>query len=1345
MHYKINKIGLLNFWLYDEEEFLFSDGKLILRGTNGSGKSVTMQSFIPLLFDGNKSPKRLDPFGGKDRKIEDYILGDGINDNTSYLYIELKLEDKYKTIGIGMRAKRGINVDFWGFCIKDGKRIRKDIFLYKDIYNKIPLTKLELKNRLMPDNIYVDNVKEYKEMVNREIFGFNNMEAYDEFLNLIIKTRSPKLSNAFKPSLLTVELSNVLQPLNDEEIRPMSEALEVMDKTKEKLAHLETTEKNIRSLLKSYQDYNQATLVDRAKTFLNTKSELDNFNKTISDLKNSLSNLENDIISSDSTIKDIEQEILKYQNKKSLLDKEDISSLINESDTIKELINTLNSKLTIKEDDADQKQSLLIEEKNRLKKYEDELYQFEKQINESFNDLRELFKECGFNEGIIFFDAIDSLKNFNLKSLNQALELYKNKLENLKIILNEINALEKQYQFLDVDYINSKKELDDKILSVEKIKQEVSDEIDNYKNELTNYFNSCDILKLDDINKKQIFEFLNDIEPNYYSKIIELIRNEVDNAKDSINEEINYQNSEIKHLNTIIEDTNKQIYELENSTDLDYVQEDIITDSRKILDSENIPYLPFYKAVEFKTENQAISNKLEAALIDMGIINSLLVPKEYQSKINSLIEKGVKDSFLIARTNVSNNLTSYFSPVKNDIISGAEIIDILSSIGTENGSIAILANGIYQNNLIYGLTNQKYKAKYIGILLREKERQRQLEELSITLSNLNSEKRVIVDKKTKLTENLELLILEFKGIPESLTITENLNKQTNIIKEIEIKEKNINELYNKISSLKSTIAEYNLKVLKENENLLIKISYDNIDVILKSLNDSKIDLNNLDNILSSSDKCMEQKYLTDTRLESINDDIDKIRLELSDIDKEITLNTNKLNNISEKINSKDNQDLINQLNECNQKLISLPKMLETLKENYYRNIERKKILENDINEKLGQLSSKEQILNIYYNGFLNEYNLKYVYADEITNVISSAKDVVSNLKSLLDKPHYKYDEKLNEEFIKANMFLVDYLPRNESINEVNEDAENSEILEKLIRRDITCTLKGKKVGLLILQKDIISNIEDLKHIIDEEDRTLFKDVLIGNIGRVIKEKIVASDEWIKKIKKLMEDMNTSSGLSFSLEWRQRKAETEDEMDTKAIVDILYRDINIVDPEDLNKLIRHFKSKIKRAEELAKEKDVSFYSIMEHVLDYRDWFEFKLYYKRNNVDRKELSDSEFSRFSGGEKALAMYVPLFASIYAKMNSAKTTALRLVALDEAFAGVDDQNIRDAFRIISELDLDYVMTSQILWGDFDTNKNVAISELHRPQNSDTVSILRYKWNGNKRILMTNGDEDYA
>ena len=68
--WKMNRIGFVNFWLYDEEDFEFTDGKLLLRGQNGSGKSITTQSFIPFVLDGDRTPSRLDPCGFSDRKRE---------------------------------------------------------------------------------------------------------------------------------------------------------------------------------------------------------------------------------------------------------------------------------------------------------------------------------------------------------------------------------------------------------------------------------------------------------------------------------------------------------------------------------------------------------------------------------------------------------------------------------------------------------------------------------------------------------------------------------------------------------------------------------------------------------------------------------------------------------------------------------------------------------------------------------------------------------------------------------------------------------------------------------------------------------------------------------------------------------------------------------------------------------------------------------------------------------------------------------------------------------------------------------------------------------------------------
>ena len=160
--WQANRAGILNYWYYDEAEFHFAGGRLLLRGSNGSGKSVTMQSLVTVLLDGVKRADRLDSFGSKSRTMDDYLLGEKeiseYEERTGYLYLEYKREnsDQYITTGIGLHARRGNSkVDFWGFVLQDGRRIGEDFFLYRlgkdpetGEEQKLPLTRRELENAI---------------------------------------------------------------------------------------------------------------------------------------------------------------------------------------------------------------------------------------------------------------------------------------------------------------------------------------------------------------------------------------------------------------------------------------------------------------------------------------------------------------------------------------------------------------------------------------------------------------------------------------------------------------------------------------------------------------------------------------------------------------------------------------------------------------------------------------------------------------------------------------------------------------------------------------------------------------------------------------------------------------------------------------------------------------------------------------------------------------------------------------------------------------------------------------------------------------------------------------------
>ena len=277
--WQANKIGLINFWYYDEQEFPFVKGRMLLRGSNGSGKSVTMQSVVPLLLDGNMSPERLDPFGSRDRKMSSYLLeeDDGREERTGYLYLEFKRQNSetYLTIGMGIRARRGKNLDKWYFSLTDGRRVGKDFFLYRETGEKVTLSKKELENRIGDGGRVIDRQADYMEYVNRQIFGFETAEEYKEMVDLLIQLRTPKLSKDFKPSVINDILSDSLQPLSDDDLRPMSEAIENMDAMNMNLKSRKEAKQAAEKIQAVFVKYNQKLLYEKADRYEQAKSRLE--------------------------------------------------------------------------------------------------------------------------------------------------------------------------------------------------------------------------------------------------------------------------------------------------------------------------------------------------------------------------------------------------------------------------------------------------------------------------------------------------------------------------------------------------------------------------------------------------------------------------------------------------------------------------------------------------------------------------------------------------------------------------------------------------------------------------------------------------------------------------------------------------------------------------------------------------------------------------------------------------------------------------------------------------------------------------------------------------------------
>jgi putative exonuclease SbcCD C subunit len=79
----------------------------------------------------------------------------------------------------------------------------------------------------------------------------------------------------------------------------------------------------------------------------------------------------------------------------------------------------------------------------------------------------------------------------------------------------------------------------------------------------------------------------------------------------------------------------------------------------------------------------------------------------------------------------------------------------------------------------------------------------------------------------------------------------------------------------------------------------------------------------------------------------------------------------------------------------------------------------------------------------------------------------------------------------------------------------------------------------------------------------------------------------------------------------------------------------------------------------------------------------------------------------------------------------------APRLIALDEAFAGVDDDSRAKGLGLLATFDLDVMMTSEREWGCYPQVPGLAIAQLARQDGIDAVLVTPWRWDGSVRVPM--------
>ncbi len=275
------RIGLLNLYRFDDEEFRFAGGRLLLRGNNGTGKSRVLALTLPFLLDGEASPHRLEPDGDSAKRIEWNLLMGRHDDRLGYSWIEFgRLDDgspRFTTLGIGMRAVKGRGLAQKWLFVTD-RRISTtsqpagddDLVLVADAGQA--LTRDRLRTALDGRGQVFDTAEAYRAEVDRRLFGLGT-HRYAALVDLLIQLRRPQLSRQMDSDALSDALSEALPPLPRAVIGDVAEAFRTLEADRDQLSSFTAAADATATFLDTYRHYAAVAVRRRAAAVTSTNSD----------------------------------------------------------------------------------------------------------------------------------------------------------------------------------------------------------------------------------------------------------------------------------------------------------------------------------------------------------------------------------------------------------------------------------------------------------------------------------------------------------------------------------------------------------------------------------------------------------------------------------------------------------------------------------------------------------------------------------------------------------------------------------------------------------------------------------------------------------------------------------------------------------------------------------------------------------------------------------------------------------------------------------------------------------------------------------------------------------------
>lgn len=1388
--FRLHRAGIQNVWQYDAQEFSFGDGRLLLRGKNGAGKSKALEMLLPYLLDGDS--RALDATG-TGRTTLPWLMLDGFEQTNrlGYLWVEFQgtTEDsghRFLTLGVAIRASKSTQKALPTFFVTP-LRIGEDLHL---VEGGKPLPVDRLKELVGSDNT-TERAVMHRSRVARDLFGITDATRYRNLTQLLHRLRRPTVGDRIEHGGLASLLSETLPGLDEDVVEKVARNLHDLDAVRDELGRLERTDTALRTFLTSYRGYLTGVLRTSAQRVSHELGVLAQRRRAAGDAAQRTSDLRTQEEESEGRLETLREEEQTARTDLAALHAShayrNLRELSERRGTVEALHTAAEAAFTTLHNAHDAEESTA----ERLAEGVEHLGSRLAELGTEHRELLTQAEKAGLPTGhlgeavalsrTVLSQSTEtelttpdggtrtvrhrSAARADTATTREALRSWQNQLEDAEAVaknrarmVQEVNRLISRADAAragaaqaDAERERLEGEAEEAAGRLDVSRQNVAEESDVYADSVAEWTAHTrtvlgpDCPPLDAVHATVGHETSADVPfadrmlpPDIDSQAwltaqaaLEPYGDELTGRRDALALSVGRLDEELDRLT-------EQKRDWEQRTD-----PEPSAPHHRVAERTSGSGAPFYRLVDFADDLAPVDRAgLEGALEASGILDA------WVGADGILLDPRTRDTLLQPGPALSDGptLASALRPAPEPGcgVTSERVEGLLAAIALTPAAQTATHNAVYYDGSwrlgVLSGRHDKGDTEYVGAAVRAETRRRILAEL---------------EERIALTEQ------RLADVREELAATDAMRRALTLAERDFPRAQNLANAWSRAESADKTLRDLTVKATRSarqaEEARALAVSARAEADATATAHDLPGDPDALDRVrtalaalLSGVGHLRRAVGGTRERLGANQTDAERYERAREDrlaAEESYRVHLTGLRTAEQDLRTREEaigsseEEILTREQETQQRIASAVRALP------------------------GAQRARDDLHDLRVRAEEDEKRLRGTLADQETAVI----DTGSALRGALGRPEVVLGAGLDRsslpEYVsddpsvdvrsrlRALRALADALeqalgrPRGEVSDSallIRHTALRDQLAggydAQLEERD------GIKVCRLVddhgshdvaaVGERIAVQAAEARGRLTEREREVFQRFLTGELGDHLSTQVITAANLVAALNDTLRTVRTSHGLGVELLW---KLDEDVDADVRAAVDLLRSPSSLRTREETEQLREVLQRRIEDARRA--DPSAGYAAHLRTALDYRDWFRFHTFVVEDAAPGRRRKLTGRTGLSQGEQRVLSYLVLFAAAAAHFTSLAESAPhapRLILLDDAFAKVDEPTHGRLGRILVDLDLDFVLTSERLMGNWPEVPSLHIYECLRDPHVRGVATLHYTWNGRHRRLVS-------